>query len=164
MAMIAPLLAVAWSIGGCGEGGASPADLQAFCASMCDWRIRCNKDDASCQSECETTEVTISSYRADFVRAMGTCFETLSCDKKDDDCFAAALLQVAPNFSSDALFTRCNSVRQGCVSAEKPSFSDDYCFTAMVLTSAAQASFSACLDRPCEEIRGCMRAAMGEPD
>jgi hypothetical protein len=157
------LLAV-WCAGGCGERGATVADLQAFCSSMCDWRIRCNKDDPTCHSECETTEVTISSYRADFVRAMGECFETLPCDKKDDDCFSAALLQVEPDFSSDELFTRCNSVRQGCISAEKPAFSDDYCFTAMVLTSTARASFVACFDQPCEEMRGCMRAAMGEAD
>jgi len=149
---------------GCGDGAATHEDLQAFCSSMCDWKIRCNKDDSTCQAKCESGEVNITYYKASFVHAMTDCFKTHPCDQSDDACFAAALQTVVPNYTSDEVFTKCNSVRQGCISAEKPAFSDDYCFTAMVLTEAAQETFTACYARPCEEMRGCMKAAMGEVD
>jgi hypothetical protein len=157
-------------LAGCGDGGApaTTAEIVALCQVQCETRARCEPDKAepTCRSKCELEGARVKNfYRGDFVRAMGDCYRTVACEQfNSDHCFSRAILEVAPDGQSDPAYIHCLQVREGCRSADKASFSDDYCVQYFALADNPREAFERCYDRPCEEMKGCLEIATGDFD
>lgn len=147
---------------GCADEAATKADLDAYCDAYCGWRERCQNPRSDCRPGCQQEAGgAYTNYKAAFFKGMTECYTTHECGKSADACFTEAAQKIAPDWASDPDFRRCNEVRQSCAAAEKPSFSDDYCGSVLVLTGAGTSAFLACLERPCEEMRDCLKGVVG---
>lgn len=156
MAMTAMLLAA------CGDRAADGEDLASYCNERCAWQDRCGKTRSGCSLECQTEAAGFyTNYRAEFFDGMTECFRTLACTGKDDTCVAAGTQRVEPAILDNAAFQRCQSVRSGCKAADKPTFSDDYCASVVVLVSSAQDRVDACYQLACEQMKDCLKPILG---
>lgn len=146
----------------CGGRAADGEDLALYCNERCAWQERCGKAKSGCSLECQTEAASFyTNYRAEFFDGMSECFRTLACGVNDDTCVAAGTQRVEPAILDNSAFQRCQSVRTGCKAAEKPTFSDDYCASVVVLVSSAQDRVEECYQLACDQMKACLSAILG---
>lgn len=158
----------AGTVGGSSGGTGSAGDTASVCTSMCDWKTKCGKAQASCVEDCKKD---VGQYQgkwsASYTGSLTSCFSSLACDKKSDDCitdFGAA----DPAYPDIPVVKACLSKYEECsVPAAGPdggtvtgaAFADDYCQSIAALTDAARSEADACVTKACAEIAGCLKAA-----
>ncbi len=166
------LFAIACGSGGSGTiGGGSTAaagDVSSVCTAMCDWKTKCGKGSDGCVKECTDEGAQYQGkWSASYTGAVSSCFSTLACDKKDDEC-VASFGAADPAYPDIAAVTACLAKREDCTApgagpdggtVEGSTFSDDYCQSIAALTDAARANADACRAKSCSEVRDCLKAA-----
>lgn len=156
------------TIGSSGGGGGAAGNVSNVCTSLCDWKTKCGKGQPTCAQECSNDAAKYQGkWSASYTGAVSSCFSTLACDRKDDDCianFGAA----DPAYPDIAAVTACLDKRQECTvpaagpdggTIEGSTFSDDYCQSIAALTDAARAEADRCRGLACSEVRDCLKAA-----
>jgi hypothetical protein len=124
----------------------------SYCASYCDWKSRCSKDDPDCATSC-ASEGT-AKWRRSFEDGVASCFASLACGESDDTCLSDFALG-DPAYPDVPVVQTCLAKQTACDGA----FSSDYCHALAGLTDEARTSATACKDRPCEEVRDCLKTA-----
>ena len=137
--------------GGGSAAGATQADIESVCNSICDRGERCGSSDSDCVMECLEDITNPGNIRKDFVSSYRSCIESSSCDADEDDCLAEVAGKLDPNWQTNPLLTRCQTRTQECDA------SDDDCQGAIFFTSAAQQKLEECLDLSCNAVGECLR-------
>jgi hypothetical protein len=127
---------------------------QTHCASYCDWKSRCSKEEADCAGSCAADAEGTSKWRKSFEDGVASCFSSLACDDSDDTCLRNFALG-DPAYPDVPVVQACLDKETECEGA----FSSDYCHSLAVLTDEARANADSCKNAPCEEVRDCLKAA-----
>jgi hypothetical protein len=82
------------------------------------------------------------------------CVASRACNKADDDCWTAPLMEHPETQASKTYSAACLQRYKEC-----STFIDDWCFSAPLLDSEI-AKFSACLQKPCDQAKACFEAEL----
>jgi hypothetical protein len=171
-ALLAAVLIATSACGGSeakgGEGPdvvAVPADVESSCVAECGFEQRCRSDTddpAACVDRCLVGKFGMAArnMRSDATRAYGSCFTTLDCSGRDDDCEDAALRAtgVNPETLDELPDVRACLDRDAVCPATDESIRG-YCRSQVLFVTSARNELMSCLELPCEHVYGCMTDA-----
>lgn len=139
-----------------GDGAwASTCRAQAERDVRCDPAADLAKEEANCLARAACAE----SYRQGVIGPLTSCLNQRPCNTSDDPCFSEAGTLFG-GAKTTTYVQACVSKLQGCGEAGTP-FKDDYCDPALgIFADQHLDAFSACLTRPCGDVKACFSAAI----
>lgn len=137
-------------------GASGKTNAQRYCEGYCGWKERCGKPKVSCVEGClaqGTLQSVANNWRDSYADKMPRCFETLACDKIDDNCLADFSL-ADPAFPDIPVVQNCLKRRDEC----GQSFPDDICQSLAAYNDSTRTEAEACRAKPCDQVAMCLVA------
>ena len=140
-----------------GSGGAAATGPADYCEGKLARETTCDGAASQTQAECVADAMTACLFdvtRPEVVAALVDCLNARACGVGDDQCWYDTGM-ANPTAGQTEYMSACVAKHDLCPN----DFATDYC-GATAATSAMYATFAACLDLGCTEVKACLDAAV----